>query len=1091
MYAVRRRWNRNIPEGYPQFEVLEARLLLDGGGTAVPTDYDPAWVAGAPAGLAALTAGDPGDWTGALDVYVEPGLLADIQAAVNTYVSDLTAEGYTVAVSEWSGTAEALRSHLRARYDTAGLEGALLIGDLPTLLYTNADDFSGTSAFLHDLYFMDLDGEYILSDTEPDRHVDGAGDATPEIYVSRITTSAITALTGETEAGLINRYFDRVHAYRTGGLTYENRGVLWSDDDWQYGEYHLGGDALYEEVLNVRDPQETTRQNYVDTLGLDYESIMFMSHSSATSHSIGGVGSGAVTSAQVLAINPRPAFYNLWNCSAGRFDVAGNLICTYVYGGEYGLNAVGTTKTGSMLGTQHFYAFQGQGMSLGQAFKSWWEAVGVGSDMLKRWLYGMTMQGDPTLRPATMGEPVLTVDAGGGGLIQAGEPVLLDGAGTVYVGSREPIWHWEQVSGPAVEIDGADGRFATFTASETGTYGFRLTVDAGPLAGSDEVTFYTHDPDLLVWWGFDDGEGTGAADRSGNGRAGEVVGATWEEAGRVGGALRFDGDDFVVDGDASAYLNGLDALTVSMWIRADAIGTDRGFLTTRDPAGPDPKDGLLLRYDDEGSNGGGDDVIKAYVQTLADKHRIEGASGTQSTEWQHVALTWSDGEAMALYVDGALQQLTYDQGPLDGATAGAETLQVGLANYEGWLGLIDDVRIYGRAMAAEEIADLANLDPVAAGDAYEVPQNAELAVDGPAGVLDNDEDPDNSPQGLVASLVAGPEHGQLVLRADGSFVYTPAEDFTGTDHFRYRASDGREYSDVAVVTITVRDTILPTVTGVDVSLVSGDIHLGFSEPVSLAKDDLVLLDAAAVPMDLAGASLETSPDGAGAVLSFAARLPAGYYRLLLRSEGIRDAWDNELDGDGDGSAGGDHETVLMVPLRGDATLDGTVDYVDFLGVKWCVGISADAAWSQGDFDGDEDVDRADVALLQANLNRTLPAPAPLPSGLLGLGEETAGAGAAAGDAPAEASPTLIPPAAEDAATTDPAASDPSPVALEVRPGEDLPLLLPPVPRATPAAPGPATPEALVPPPAVEAGRTSFDEPLVDVLRLAQLLPNPL
>src|SRR5205807_4627271 len=57
---------------------------------------------------------------------------------------------------------------------------------------------------------------------------------------------------------------------------------------------------------------------------------------------------------------------------------------------------------------------------------------------------------------------------------------------------------------------------------------------------------------------------------------------------------------------------------------------------------------------------------------------------------------------------------------------------------------------------------------------------------------------------LSAVLVGGPSHGSLALNADGSFTYTPAADFNGTDSFTYRASDGSLSSNVATVTITVR-----------------------------------------------------------------------------------------------------------------------------------------------------------------------------------------------------------------------------------------------------------------------------------------------
>ena len=44
----------------------------------------------------------------------------------------------------------------------------------------------------------------------------------------------------------------------------------------------------------------------------------------------------------------------------------------------------------------------------------------------------------------------------------------------------------------------------------------------------------------------------------------------------------------------------------------------------------------------------------------------------------------------------------------------------------------------------------------------------------------------------TAALDAAPTHGKVVLKADGSFVYTPAKDYTGSDSFTYKISSGAE-----------------------------------------------------------------------------------------------------------------------------------------------------------------------------------------------------------------------------------------------------------------------------------------------------------
>ena len=92
-----------------------------------------------------------------------------------------------------------------------------------------------------------------------------------------------------------------------------------------------------------------------------------------------------------------------------------------------------------------------------------------------------------------------------------------------------------------------------------------------------------------------------------------------------------------------------------------------------------------------------------------------------------------------------------------------------------------------------------NHAPVAAPDHYTVAEDGTLS-EAAAGVLANDTDSNSHP--LTAVLVAGPEHGTLTLGADGSFTYTPAADFSGTDAFSYRVSDG-EATDTATVTIDV------------------------------------------------------------------------------------------------------------------------------------------------------------------------------------------------------------------------------------------------------------------------------------------------
>jgi hypothetical protein len=84
-----------------------------------------------------------------------------------------------------------------------------------------------------------------------------------------------------------------------------------------------------------------------------------------------------------------------------------------------------------------------------------------------------------------------------------------------------------------------------------------------------------------------------------------------------------------------------------------------------------------------------------------------------------------------------------------------------------------------------------------------VDEDQTLSVSAANGVLKNDTDPEGSP--LTASLVGGnPAHAQsFSLSSDGSFSYTPAADFNGSDSYTYQANDGSANSNTASVTITV------------------------------------------------------------------------------------------------------------------------------------------------------------------------------------------------------------------------------------------------------------------------------------------------
>ena len=135
-------------------------------------------------------------------------------------------------------------------------------------------------------------------------------------------------------------------------------------------------------------------------------------------------------------------------------------------------------------------------------------------------------------------------------------------------------------------------------------------------------------------------------------------------------------------------------------------------------------------------------------------------------------------------------------------------------------------------------------DPaLAVPDVYRLLPTETLSVEAADGVLRNDENPDRA--ALTANMGTNVSHGELTLRADGSFLYDP-QGFSGVVEFAYRIHDGVRLSDPARVELIVNT---PPVAMPDVYHTAEDVVLEVLAPEGLLHNDLDA-DADALQVEL-------------------------------------------------------------------------------------------------------------------------------------------------------------------------------------------------------------------------------------------------
>ena len=165
-----------------------------------------------------------------------------------------------------------------------------------------------------------------------------------------------------------------------------------------------------------------------------------------------------------------------------------------------------------------------------------------------------------------------------------------------------------------------------------------------------------------------------------------------------------------------------------------------------------------------------------------------------------ITLAGTDPESDAL-------TFTHDPTSAHGGTisgAGASVTYTPALNYDGSDSFgftVNDGHGHTDAGTITITVNAVNDAPVAVADSYSTNEDTPLTVAAP-GVLGNDSDVDGP--AMTAVLVSGPSNASsFTLNSDGSFSYTPAGNYNGSDSFSYKANDGSLDSNTVTVSLTI------------------------------------------------------------------------------------------------------------------------------------------------------------------------------------------------------------------------------------------------------------------------------------------------
>jgi len=215
----------------------------------------------------------------------------------------------------------------------------------------------------------------------------------------------------------------------------------------------------------------------------------------------------------------------------------------------------------------------------------------------------------------------------------------------------------------------------------------------------DETTIV---PEGLVgYWRFNQNSGTNTPDESGAGNDATLYNmdpaSDWV-TGRAGNGLRFDGtDDYLDCGDGGSLE--LPILSIACWVLTSQSGVYRQIVCKNRDGSDDSYYFVLNNL-----------RPSVYLGGTSDEGWHEATSSIIPGVWNHIAFTYN-GSQLIIYIEGTVDRVINSAtGPVN-VNAGRDLWIGSRADISGreFGGMLDEVRIYNRALSGREITQLAGM----------------------------------------------------------------------------------------------------------------------------------------------------------------------------------------------------------------------------------------------------------------------------------------------------------------------------------------------------------------------------------------------